>query len=178
MRLCPCPVLFVNDPKFATYDDILAAVDPVHEGPQAQTADRAVLTLATAFAAAFDSRLNIVHAYPDPDDFSWVSSVEVKPGIFYGPENFERLHREAVEELVAAFGIGPEHVALATGDPRVVIPEMARERNTQLLVLGALERGTFEQAMLGSTAEAVIAEATCDVLLVKPMAMRGPVPVG
>src|SRR5690606_31020604 len=33
MRRCPCPLLFVNDPEFASYGTIYAAVDPLHQGP-------------------------------------------------------------------------------------------------------------------------------------------------
>jgi universal stress protein E len=168
MRRCPSPLLFVNDPEFASYDTILAAVDPLHPGPATERADRAVLATAAAFARAFDAKLWALHVYPDPEVYSWVSSIEVSPGVFLGAENIETFHRRAVEELAAGFRLGADRVDLRPGDPRVAIAEAAAERHAGLVVLGALERGRIEQAFLGSTAEAIVAEADCDVLLVKP----------
>jgi universal stress protein E len=168
MRRCPCPLLFVNDPEFSSYDTILAAVDPFHSGAATERADRAVLAAAAAFASAFDAELRAVHVYPDPDVYSWISSVEVSPGVFLGNDNIEAFHRDAVEALAAGFGVDAAHVDLRPGDSRSAIVDCAVERSAGLLVLGALERGALGQAFLGSTAEAVVAEADCDVLLVKP----------
>lgn len=168
MRRCPCPLLFVNNPEFASYETIIAAVDPFHPGAATERADRAVLATAAAFAQAFEARLRVLHAYPDASVWSWVSSVEVEPGVFIGAENVEAFHREAVEALAAPFGVDAGSVDVEAGDPRSVLVDAASDERVGLIVLGALERGALEQAMLGSTAEAVIADAVCDVLLVRP----------
>lgn len=167
MRLSSRPVLYVNDPDFPTYQTILAAVDPLHEGPWADETDREVLARAAAFARAFGSELRIVHAYPEAARYGWLSSVEVRPGVFFDVEQLEEAHRRAVLALVAEAGVPAEAVDLRAGSPSDVILRTAAERNARLIVLGALERGRLEQALLGSTAEAVGAEAECDVLLVK-----------
>ncbi|MBN1238706.1 MAG: universal stress protein [Gammaproteobacteria bacterium] len=168
MRRCPCPLLFVNDPEFASYDTILAAVDPLHPGPATERTDAAVLSTAAAFARAFGAQLRVLHVYPDPEVYSWVSSIEVSPGVFLGAENIEAFHRQAVEALVSSLRIGADRVDLRPGDPRVAIADAAADCHAGLVVLGALARGEIEQALLGSTAEAIAAEADCDVLLVKP----------
>jgi universal stress protein E len=169
MRLCPCPVLIVKDPEFRAHGTVLAAVDPLHPAEEIEPTDRAVLEAAAALAGALGGELMAVHAYPDPAQYSWVSAVEVAPGVFYGTENIETVHREAVQALVEEYGIAPDRIVLAPGDARLVIPEAAAERDAQILVIGVLKRGEPAQAaLLGSTAESVIRDAACNVLMVKP----------
>jgi universal stress protein E len=168
MRHCPCPLLLVKDPSFDGYPTILAAVDPLHPLAEATRVDAAVLGIARQFARAFGSQLRTVHAYPDPDAFALASAVQVEPGVFYGVENVEELHRRAVEALVAPYGIEPAQVTLAPGGAADVLIEQANAQQAALVVLGALQRRSIGRAVLGSTAEMVAAELPCDVLLVPP----------
>jgi universal stress protein E len=126
------------------------------------------LNAASLFAKALGGELWLANAYPDPAEYSWVSAVEVMPGVFYGAENIPAIHRQAAQELGERYGVGIDHIVLRPGDPRDVVTEATKELGAQLVVLGALKRGRFEQAVLGSTAEYVVAESQCDVLLVKP----------
>jgi len=166
MRLAPCPILLVKDPEFDGYERILAAVDPVHMHAEPSGLDDAVLEAACGLARALDAELRIAHAYPDPADYSWVSAVEVLPGVFYGNENIERVHERAVLELVGGYGITADAVDLRAGKPAEVIAALAAERRSKLVIVGATRRGVVEQALLGSTAEVVAVESPCDVLLV------------
>lgn len=168
MRLCPCPLLIVKDPNFQADGAVLAAVDPLRMHEEPEGTDEAVLRAAELFAKALGGALWAVHAYPDPAEYSWVSAVEVLPGVFYGSENIEDVHRQAVREVVERYGVPPEGVLLKPGDPRRVIEAAASEMDAKLLVLGALKRGELAQAMLGSTAEYVVYSVECNVLLVKP----------
>ncbi len=168
MRLCPCPLLLVKDPEFQGYGTVMAAVDPLYGHEEPAGTDRAVLGQAALFAKAMDGQLRVVHAYPDPEQYNWVSAVEVEPGVFYGSENIETVHRQAVQELVDGYGVPPDRIDLGPGDPRLVVPQLAAERNAKLLVVGVLKRSALGQAMLGSTAEYIVDDAPCDVLMVKP----------
>jgi hypothetical protein len=68
--------------------------------------------------------------------------------------------------LLAGYGVAPEQVDVVQGEPAAVIAQTAAERRAALVVIGALRRSQLEQAMIGSTAEAVALEVPCDVLLV------------
>lgn len=167
MRLCPCPLLLAADPEFDGYGAVLAAVDPLHRHAEPSGLDRSVLEHARELSRAFGSRLEAVNAYPDPADYQFASSVEVLPGVFYGTENMADLHRKAVTELVAEYGIDADRTHLRPGDPIDVIDEVVRERDVGLLVVGATKRSRMSQAILGSTGEAVAGAVGCDILLVK-----------
>jgi universal stress protein E len=166
MRLCPCPLLLVKDPQFEGYPAILAGIDPLHRHAEPQGLDRLVLEAASRMAATFDATLCVGHAFPPPEAFALASAVEVLPGVLYGTENIEAAHREAVIELVANYGVAPPRVHLRPGRADEVLLELVREFDIKLLVLGSIKRSRLEQALLGSTAETVAADAECDLLLV------------
>jgi universal stress protein E len=168
MRLCPCPLLLVKDANFQAYGSVLAAVDPLHDHAEPLGTDQAVLKAGELFAKVLGGELWAVNAYPDPAQYSWVSAVEVLPGVFYGSENIEGVHRQAVQELVERYGVPPERALLRPGDARRVVETAVVDIDAKLLVLGALKRGELEQALLGSTAEYLIFSVECDVLLIKP----------
>jgi universal stress protein E len=166
MRHVPCPLLLVKDPVFDGYGTIVAAVDPLHAHAEPDGLDRAVLAAARSFARAFASTLRAVNAYLGAAAFELASAVEVTPGVFYGSENVAALHRRAVTELVEEHGVGPKEIDLVEGAPAEVIVETVAARHAALVVVGAPRRRGPLAAVLGSTAEAVAAEAPCDVLLV------------
>jgi universal stress protein E len=165
MQLAPCPLLLVKDPKFDGYPTILAAVDPAHPQAAESGVDRAVLDTSRTLASACDSELRAVHALPEPA-LSPLRPVEVAPGMYVDAKAIEELHRRAVDELLASYGVAPENVDLVPGAPAEVIAQTAAERHAELVVIGALRRSRLERAILGSTAEAVAMDVPCDVLLV------------
>lgn len=165
MHLAPCPLLLVKDPKFDGYPTILAAVDPAHPQAAESGVDHAVLDTAKALASSCGSELRAVHALPEPA-LSPLRSVEVEPGVYADAGTIEELHRRAVGDLLASYGVEPEKVDLVPGAPADVIAKTAAARHAELVVIGALRRSRLERAIIGSTAEAVAMEVSCDVLLV------------
>jgi len=166
MRGCPCPLLLVKDLQFDGYTRMLAGIDPLHRHAEPSGLDRTVLETACTLAEAFDADLSVGHAFPPPEAFALASAVEVLPGVLYGTENIEAVHRQAVMEFVANYGIVPGQIHLAPGPVDEVILDFVDEYQIKLVVLGAIKRHRLEQALLGSTAERVVAEVECDVLLV------------
>jgi hypothetical protein len=94
------------------------------------------------------------------------------PGVYCDADAIEELDRRAVDDLLSRYGVSPEQLDLVQGTPAEVIARTAVERGAELVVLGALRRGQLEQALIGSTAEAVAADVPCDVLLVPPRNAR------
>ena len=117
-------------------------------------------------AAAFGSALRVVNAYPGGEAFALASAVEVSPGVFYGNENVEDLHRRAVVDLGERFGVSGEAIDLVAGKPAEVILDVVAARKAALVIVGVPQRRGGMAAIVGTTAEAVTAEVPCDVLLV------------
>ena len=166
MRHAACPLLLVKDPVFDGYGTIVAAVDPLHAHAEPYGLDRAVLAAGRTLATAFGSALRIVNAYPGADAFALASAVEVSPGVFYGAENVEEVHRRAVVDLGERYGVSGEAIDLVAGKPAEVIIDVLAARKAALVIVGVPQRHGSIAAVIGTTAEAVAAEVPCDVLLV------------
>jgi universal stress protein A len=74
---------------------------------------------------------------------------------------------EAVRERGARHGIAPERVAVLYGRPASEIHAQARKIQADLIVIGLHGRHGLPRLMLGSTANAVLHGAPCDVLTVR-----------
>ncbi len=78
--------------------------------------------------------------------------------------------RDAVFESAPATlrsrGVEPELVA-ADAAPVQALVEAARERDADLIVVGSAGWGYVTRAIVGSTAENVVRQAPCDVLVVR-----------
>ena len=86
-----------------------------------------------------------------------------------GATRAERGHRqEALEKLVAEAGLPRSVARLAGGGaPHTLLRQMAERGEADLIVMGALARGRFEEWFIGSTAERVLNGSAADVLAVK-----------
>lgn len=168
VRRIECPLLLVGDAASHGYLTVVAAVDPLHAHDEPYGLDHAVLAAGRAIAGACGATLRAVYAYPGREAFELASAVEVSPGVFYGAENVEGVHRRAVDELAAQFGIAPAEVDLVVGRPAEAIVDTVAKHRAELVVVGAAQRRSAIAAALGSTAEEVAAAVPCDVLIVPP----------
>jgi nucleotide-binding universal stress UspA family protein len=166
MRRVDCPLLLVKNPSFHGYRTVVAAVDPLHAHDEPYGLDRAVLDAGRSIARACGATLRAVYAYPGGGAFELASAVEVTPGVFYGAENVEAVHRRAVAELAAQFGIGSAEIDLVAGSAPDVIVDVVAKSKAQLVVVGAARRRGALAAAIGSTAEYVVGAVPCDVLVV------------
>lgn len=166
MRRSDLPLLLVKSPSFTGYRTIVAAVDPLHAHAQPYGLDRAVLDAGRSIARTCGSTLRAVYAYPGRAAFDLVSAVEVTPGVFYGAENVEAVHRRAVNELAEQFGVAATEVDLVEGSAPAAIIDTVAKRRADLVVVGMpRRRGALAEAV-GSTAERVVTDVACDVLIV------------
>jgi universal stress protein E len=166
MRRAECPVLFVKSPSFDGYKTVVAAIDPLHAHDEPYGLDRDVLAAGRSIARACGSKLCAVYAYPGAEAFEMASAVQVAPGVFYGAENVEAVHRRAVNELVQQFGIPAAEVDLVAGRAPDAIVESAAKRRAELVVVGSPRRRGALGAVIESTADLVVTGLACDVLVV------------
>lgn len=77
----------------------------------------------------------------------------------------ERLVAEARDQLGNCQGAAIE-ARTAVGDPAVVLTDIARELDAQLVIVGRRGRDFVARTLLGSVAHRVVENAPCDVLVV------------
>jgi nucleotide-binding universal stress UspA family protein len=140
-------------------DKILVATD---FSPQA----RAATDWAMALAGALGARVLVLHVYDLP-------IVGIPDGsLLVDAHTAARLSDEAQAALNAEVerlqggGVTLEGV-LRQGDPREVIPELARTMGAGLVVAGSHGRRGVARALLGSMAESLVRSSTVPVVVVR-----------
>jgi universal stress protein E len=177
LRKCPCPV-WIDRPESAyPYRRLLAAVDPADR--QADDLNRLILDLGTSLSEREGASLEVVHAWhlrgeqvlrADPADIGGKQVEALVAGT-------ELRHREALDRLLAAYGMSAEdqRVHLAKGEAAAVITARAEEMGADLILMGTLGRIGVPGLFIGATAEDVLGTTRTSVLAVKPSGFASPV---
>ena len=141
----------------AVYSHILLAVDFT---PVTDTVTRQAMELCQVFKA----RLSLVHVveFTQMDlsnDLVLTQELEID-------QELMKQSKQRLEELAEKLGIDKSECFVSQGSTRREILRLAKELNTNLIVIGSHGREGI-QRLLGSTANAVLHGAPCDVLAVR-----------
>ncbi len=178
IRNVPCPVWFVKSPTLRARFRVLAAVDPFHAGDKPARLDDRILQAGAQVAKLLRGRLTLCHVYPPPVVYVPGGPLRDAGAASLSPADIRRYEagvREAVNRLAQRHGLPRSARFLEIGDPASLLPRLARQTSSDLLVMGAVSRSGLKRLLIGSTAERVIDDATCDILIVKPASFRAAV---
>ncbi|MCD9026953.1 universal stress protein [Luteimonas sp. BDR2-5] len=160
IRTSAAPVLVVRKPSASPYRHLAVAVDG-----SPQSADAAI----EARRLAPDAAMQLVQAVDVPLPFQ---QAMLRAGMSRADMVRYRaaLVDKAREEL-SAFqrempGAETARVRVLDGDPGPALVRFSEGPRVDLLAMGSHGRGAVAQALLGSVARRVLAEAACDVLVV------------
>ena len=140
------------------YRHILFATD--FSEPSRVAAQRAKLE-----ASAHTARLSLIHViehFPVGMPTDWVAPENADPATYYRTRAATELAQLA-EEL--EYQDAEQKVIVTASSASHAIVDYARQQQVDLIVTGI--RGSWVSGMLGSTAMAVVHQASCDVLLVR-----------
>lgn len=166
LRLSPVPVLLVKASAPYERPSILAAIDPTHAHAKSSALDKRILAYAAEVSGMLRGTLNVVHAYrPRP----------LHPAMTFDARRRKLLLAEYTREARAVFdkslakaNIPPSRRHLVAGDPAAAILAVARKTRSAIVVIGAVSRSALKRMFIGATAESVMDELRCDLLIVKP----------
>ena len=169
LRASDVPVLLLK--TFEPYHRpvVMAAVDPSHTHAKPLDLDARILAEARYVGAAMRGTLHVIHvnapplhglAYGEP-----IAGVEATARA-YG--ELEKRGREDFAALLAGSGIPEQRCHLVGGTPAEALPKFARKLDAGLVVMGAVSRSGLARVFIGNTAERVLGDLPCDVLVVKP----------
>ena len=186
LRKCPCPVWLMQMPETANYETIVAAVDfDPYQPEQKPEFNRLILELASSLAISDFSTLHIIHVWDAPgegllrnwSDHPQESVVEyVRGERARHAEGLDKLHDWLRRELgPEAFDYLSPRLHLSQGAARTVMPQLARQLEADLVVMGTVARTGLPGLLIGNTAEAILDQLRCSVLAVKPPGFASPV---
>ena len=160
--------------KARKYSRILAAVDPDPADDQKNKLNHTIMQLATSLAESEHSELHVVHA--------WMLYSKALLKLLVGhtgalARDARKTHRRWLNELLKHYPAesGRRIVHLTEGKARDVIPEIAKKKRVELIVMGTVARTGVPQFLIGNTAESVLYQVDCSVLTVKPEGFVSPV---
>jgi len=163
IRKCPVPLLLVKPVPWKEDGSIVTAVDPLHNKAAQTTLDHHLIGSAELLASQLDQTPRIFHSY-----FPFVSSMLPMGG--ENPDhmaNIRQLHETKLMELLEEHNIAEENVQLSQGDLVPTLITYLESVDANALVIGALSRNVIERAIVGNTAEKILEDCPCDVLVLK-----------
>lgn len=168
LRVSDLPVLLLKSDAPYRRPVVLAAVDPSHTRSKPLDLDARILLEARHVAAALRGVLHVMHVNNPP-----------LHGYDDGVTTFGEIEKQAVEnfeELMIHTGVPEQRRHLVGGNPVTAIPRFSRVLDAGLVVMGAVSRSGLARVFIGNTAERVLGDLRCDVLVVKPKAFGKRVP--
>ena len=151
LRNASCPVLLALPEQTGEYKKIVAAVDLESADETHMRLNHSVISSARQAAERTGAELYVVSAYADHLNQDLLEEVE---------------GATQQEQVAQTFGIPAQHVFLERGPAKDVILEASNSLNADMLVIGTSARKGLAGALLGNTAEKLLAEISCDVLAV------------
>jgi universal stress protein E len=175
VRLSPVPVLLVKNPRAYRHPAVLAAIDPGHAHEKPLQLDKEILRAGKTLTAALRGTLHAVHAYARfPVN---VSAQGLTPGMLaLMQRDAERAAHVRFSRSLRTARIVRSRQYLIARDPIGAITEASRKSNSAIVVMGAISRSGLKRLLIGNTAERILDDLTCDILVVKPAEFRNRIP--
>ena len=167
LRKCPTPMLVVRDGDWKHQRRILVAVNVSGDEDYHETFNKSLVSLSINVADNLErGNIHLVSAYPPTPINMAIDLPE-----FHTSEYTNGIRGQYLINMKAlrqSFGIDEDHTHVREGFPEDVIPDVAKELEAELVVLGTLGRTGLSAALLGNTAEHVISKLSCNLLGIKP----------
>ena len=169
LRESAAPVLLVKSPRRYAHPVVLAAVDPAHSFAKPAKLDDEILHTGQLIGNALRGTLHAVHAFASLPAWHVAGGVH-RSGA--GHAHRRAGQRAGARQFRSRAGSAQDP---ARAPAPVVEPSRATrswtsraEIGSDLVVMGAISRSGLKSLFVGNTAEQVLDQLGCDVLVVKP----------
>jgi len=168
LRTSPIPVLLLKNTKLYRRPVILAAVDPSHAHAKPLRFDDELVARGEQLSSALRGSFHAMHAN-SPSMFGLTGDPAIDAVTLAATcEQLKLKGRKNFESFAKKAQIPRTRQHLIQGDPALAIPRVARDIGAAIVVMGAISRSSLKRIFIGSTAEKVLQDLPCDVLVMKP----------
>ncbi|MFO1391265.1 MAG: universal stress protein [Agitococcus sp.] len=189
LRKCPCPLWLISplEQHQHSQQNIMAAIDfdPIDFVEAEQTFNHQILDVAASIAVADLSSLHIVHAWQAVAESlvsTWAEKSQTRLHDYIEQERL--VHQQGLDAL--AMGLRQRITQevydylvpkchLVKGDARKLIPALSHNLAIDLVVMGSVARTGIAGLIIGNTAETILEQLQCSVLVLKPQGFISPV---
>ncbi|NQV71256.1 MAG: universal stress protein [Pseudohongiella sp.] len=164
IRKCPADLLLVKPNGWQDEGAVVTAVDPFHRKAVQTHLDHSLLEHTELFADILQQSPYVFHSY-----FPFVSTMfPLGSESTIGLEKMRHKHEVKIKQLLQDHNIAEDNIELSYGE---IVPHLVnylKSVKANILVIGALSRNVLERAIVGNTAEKILEDCPCDVLVIKP----------
>ncbi|HET9473204.1 MAG TPA: universal stress protein [Steroidobacteraceae bacterium] len=169
LRVSPLPVLLLKNARPWRQPTILAAIDPTHTHDKPARLDTAIVAEATRLARALDGSVELIHAmFPTAFAIAVGDPAINAMTLAAVYEQQKQRSRAMFDAFADKARIPRASRQLVDSEPEFAIPHVAKKLGADLVVMGAVSRSGLKRVFIGNTAERVLDDLPCDVLVVKP----------
>ncbi len=163
VRKAHCPVMVIRGRKYVGFKRIIVPID-------LSDCSRIALEYAAATARAHKSKLTILHVFEESFVKPYVNAANSEEEANEIIKEIERVNESKYDEFLKTVDLrGVEYEKLLKkGIPESDIVETAMEQQANLIVMGTHGRSGIKHILIGSTAEEVVRNVHCDIIIVKP----------
>jgi nucleotide-binding universal stress UspA family protein len=182
LRKCPCPTWVLKNTAGSSenvrFQRVLAAINASTRDAEEKDLNTKILELATSLAEREGAEIHVVHCFSVYGESLLASRGRLSP------EEIEAYRTDTREEHHAALADALDRFTsdgrtiqphLRKGDPGRMIPDLAGQLQTDVVVMGTVARTGINGVFIGNTAEAVLQRIGRSVLAVKPDGFRSPI---
>ena len=174
IRTCPYPILLVKQHKPWQMPKIISAVNPINEKEVSLDSD--IVRFGEMLETKMAGHHTIVHACkPLTVSYVGVSTMGYAASLHDQYDELLAMHKKRMNQLLDDEKIDHEKMIFAEGGVINSLPNLVNEGNVDLVIMGSLSKSRLAQVFIGGTAEAVLDEIGCDVLVLKPSTFKTPV---
>jgi universal stress protein E len=175
VRLSSIPVLLVKNPHPYRHPVVLTAIDPAHANEKPLQLDKGILRAGKSLSTMLHGSLHAVHGYAS-------YAVAVPPQVLT-PGTLQAMQAEAersaklrLSRAVRTARIARSRQYVIPRQPVAAIAEAARTSRSAIVVMGAISRSGYKRLLVGNTAERILDDLSCDILIIKPANFPNRVP--
>ncbi len=166
LRKCPCPVLMVKEHCWPENSKIIAAVNLASDNEDHDNLNDKIVNEAKCFAETLNSEPVLLNTYPATPVNITIELPEFDPASY--TDAVRGHHLTAMKALRQKHGMPEEQTRVEEGLAEDVIPDVAKQLDAELVILGTTGRTGLSAIFIGNTAEHTIDKLNCDLLALKP----------
>ena len=174
IRTCPFPLLLVKHHAPWQTPTVVSAVNPINDNEL--ELDGNIVRFGELLESRMAASHNVLHVCePLTVSYVGVSTMGYAVTLHEQYEELLDMHKKCLLKLVDDQNISHEKIIFREGSVVRLLPTIVDEHKVDLVIMGSTSKSRIAQVFIGGTAEAVLDEVDCDVLVLKPATFETPV---
>jgi universal stress protein E len=166
LRHATLPVMLIKPDAWVKRPVIMAAIDVLNN--RQFELNKRILREADSLTSILSGELAIVSAYPIIAP--WAGPAAVGVDFERISKDIEQVARRELARLTHAAGVNYNYLYLEEGRPAMRVRALVEETDAEVLVMGTMGRTGFKSLVIGNTAETILNETHCDVVVLRDSA--------